>query len=51
MHCDEGIARVNSCFSGCPGSLFEIVGSLVVEKIFTIPGMGRYFVEAAVNRS
>jgi len=27
-----------------------LVGSLVVEKIFDIPGMGRYFVEAAQNR-
>jgi oligopeptide transport system permease protein len=25
-------------------------GSLVVEKIFNIPGMGPYFVDAAVNR-
>ena len=27
-----------------------LVGSLVVERIFNIPGMGRYFVEAAMNR-
>ena len=27
-----------------------LVGSLVVEKIFNIPGMGRYFVEAVSNR-
>ena len=25
-------------------------GSLVVEKIFNIPGMGPYFVDAALNR-
>ena len=33
-----------------PGFSSLLVGSLVVEKIFNIPGMGRYFVEAAVNR-
>jgi len=33
-----------------PGFSAMLVGSLVVEKIFNIPGMGRYFVEAATNR-
>jgi oligopeptide transport system permease protein len=33
-----------------PGFSHLLVGSLVVEKIFNIPGMGRYFVEAAQNR-
>ena len=33
-----------------PGFSSLLVGSLVVEKIFNIPGMGRYFVEAALNR-
>ena len=33
-----------------PGASALLVGSLVVEKIFDIPGMGRYFVEAAQNR-
>jgi oligopeptide transport system permease protein len=33
-----------------PGVSGLLVGSLVVEKIFNIPGMGRYFVEAALNR-
>jgi oligopeptide transport system permease protein len=33
-----------------PGFSGLLVGSLVVEKIFNIPGMGRYFVEAALNR-
>jgi oligopeptide transport system permease protein len=33
-----------------PGVSGLLVGSLVVEKIFNIPGMGRYFVEAASNR-
>jgi oligopeptide transport system permease protein len=33
-----------------PGVSGLLVGSLVVEKIFNIPGMGRYFVEAAQNR-
>jgi oligopeptide transport system permease protein len=33
-----------------PGFSALLVGSLVVEKIFDIPGMGRYFVEAVSNR-
>jgi oligopeptide transport system permease protein len=33
-----------------PGVSGLLVGSLVVEKIFNIPGMGRYFIEAAQNR-
>jgi oligopeptide transport system permease protein len=33
-----------------PGFSALLVGSLVVEQIFSIPGMGRYFVEAAINR-
>ncbi len=33
-----------------PGMSGLFVGSLVIEKIFNIPGMGRYFVEAALNR-
>lgn len=33
-----------------PGFSALLVGSLVIEKIFNIPGMGRYFVEAALNR-
>lgn len=33
-----------------PGLSGLLVGSLVIEKIFGIPGMGRYFVEGAMNR-
>jgi oligopeptide transport system permease protein len=33
-----------------PGFSGLLVGSLVIEKIFDIPGMGRYLVEAALNR-
>lgn len=33
-----------------PGLSGLLVGSLVIERIFDIPGMGRYFVEAATNR-
>lgn len=33
-----------------PGFSGLLVGSLVIEQIFSIPGMGRYFVEAALNR-
>ena len=27
-----------------------LTGSIIVETIFAIPGVGRYFVEAALNR-
>ncbi|TIQ12824.1 ABC transporter permease subunit, partial [Mesorhizobium sp.] len=27
-----------------------LTGSIIVETIFSIPGIGRYFVEAALNR-
>ena len=27
-----------------------ITGSIVIEQIFSIPGIGRYFVQAALNR-
>jgi len=33
-----------------PGFSGLFVGSLVIERIFGIPGMGRYFVDAALNR-
>jgi oligopeptide transport system permease protein len=33
-----------------PGLSGLLVGSLVIERIFNIPGMGRYLVEAAGNR-
>jgi len=33
-----------------PGVSSLLVGSLVIEQIFSIPGMGRYFIEAALNR-
>jgi oligopeptide transport system permease protein len=33
-----------------PGASSLLVGSVVIEKIFNVPGMGRYFVEAALNR-
>lgn len=33
-----------------PGFSGMLVGSLVIEKIFNVPGMGKYFVEAALNR-
>jgi oligopeptide transport system permease protein len=33
-----------------PGLSGLLVGSLVIEKIFNVPGMGRYLVEAAQNR-
>jgi oligopeptide transport system permease protein len=33
-----------------PGTASVITGSIVVEQIFAIPGMGSYFVEGALNR-
>ncbi|HEX7603324.1 MAG TPA: ABC transporter permease, partial [Polyangiaceae bacterium] len=33
-----------------PGFSALLVGSIVIEKIFDIPGMGRYFIEASLNR-
>jgi oligopeptide transport system permease protein len=33
-----------------PGTASVITGSIVVEQIFGIPGMGSYFVEGALNR-
>ncbi|MBI3071581.1 MAG: ABC transporter permease subunit [Deltaproteobacteria bacterium] len=33
-----------------PAAAAMLTGSIVVEKIFLIPGMGRYFVDAALNR-
>ena len=33
-----------------PAAALILTGSLVVEKIFSIPGLGRIFVQAAINR-
>lgn len=33
-----------------PAIAFMMVGSIVVEKIFNVPGIGPYFVDAAINR-
>jgi oligopeptide transport system permease protein len=33
-----------------PALIAVITGSTVVEQIFGIPGMGRYFVQGALNR-
>ena len=33
-----------------PAAAGLLTGSIIVEKIFAIPGVGRYFVEAALNR-
>lgn len=33
-----------------PAAASLLTGSLVIEYIFTVPGVGRYFVEAALNR-
>jgi len=33
-----------------PAVVNTITGSIVIEQIFGIPGIGRYFVQAALNR-
>jgi oligopeptide transport system permease protein len=33
-----------------PAAAALLTGSIIVETIFSIPGIGRYFVEAALNR-
>ncbi len=33
-----------------PAAAGILTGSLIVEEIFGIPGIGRYFVQAALNR-
>lgn len=33
-----------------PGLSYLLTGSLVVENIFALPGIGRYFIQAALNR-
>ena len=33
-----------------PATAITITGSIVIEQIFQIPGIGRYFVEGATNR-
>src|SRR5262245_59107474 len=43
-----GILPVVS-FTG-PALAFLITGTIVVERIFSVPGLGNYFVEAAYNR-
>ena len=36
-------------FSG-PAIAFLVTGTVVVESIFSVPGLGRYFIDAANNR-
>ena len=36
-------------FAG-PAAAGLVTGSVIVETIFQIPGVGRYFIEAAINR-
>jgi oligopeptide transport system permease protein len=33
-----------------PGAAALLTGSLVVEQVFGLPGVGRYFVQGAINR-
>ena len=33
-----------------PAASYLLTGSLVVETIFGLPGIGRYFINAALNR-
>jgi len=43
-----GLLPVVSYLGPAMAALFT--GSIVVERIFNVPGMGRYFVDAAINR-
>ncbi|MEC8833929.1 MAG: ABC transporter permease subunit, partial [Pseudomonadota bacterium] len=36
-------------FSG-PAAAALLAGSMVVEEVFSLPGLGRYFVQGAINR-
>jgi oligopeptide transport system permease protein len=33
-----------------PATVFLLTGSMVIETIFGLPGIGRYFVQGALNR-
>ncbi len=33
-----------------PGLSYLLTGSLVVEQVFSLPGIGKYFITAALNR-
>ncbi len=33
-----------------PATAFILTGSIVIEKIYSVPGIGRYFVDSALNR-
>ena len=37
------------CYLG-PGLSYLLTGSLVVEQVFALPGIGKYFISAALNR-
>ena len=42
--------RCRSCPISGPAAAALLTGSVVVETIFGLPGVGRYFVEGALNR-
>ncbi|MBN1982187.1 MAG: ABC transporter permease subunit, partial [Chitinivibrionales bacterium] len=48
-HCLRGGLIPAIAYLG-PAIAFLLTGSFVVETIFTIPGMGRFFIQAALNR-
>ena len=46
--CSAGLLPVVSYLG--PATAAVITGSVVIEQIFGIPGIGRYFVQGALNR-
>ena len=48
-HCLKGGILPSVSFLG-PATTSLITGSLVVETIYNIPGLGRFFVQSALNR-
>ncbi len=48
MRCSAGCCRRSPIWA--PTTAGIVTGSIVIERVFSIPGIGRYFVEAASNR-
>ena len=48
-HALRGAALPIVSYAG-PAAANLLTGSIIVESIFAIPGIGRYFIEAALNR-
>ena len=59
----KGLSEARRCHSSCfarridagrflhgSGTRFLLTGTVVVEKIFALPGLGNYFIQASLNR-